>query len=120
MPPARGEKLRALTRGLTHTIRYASRARRAISRPTSAGSPRSQPSEMITTTAPRAMPRRPWRSLNSRSASPMRVPLDQSGAAAAARWIACAGLRVCSARVMRVSRVANTNASAFARRRRRT
>ena len=59
------------------------------------------------------MPRRPWRSLNARSASPMRVPLDQSGAAAAARWIARSGLRDASARVTRVSRVANTNASAF-------
>ena len=64
-------------------------------------------------TAPRAMPRRPWRSLNAFSASPIRVPLDQSGAAAAARWIARSGLREASARVSRVSRVANTNASAF-------
>ena len=39
------------------------------------------------------MPRRPWRSLNSFSASPIRVPLDQSGAVAAARWIARSGLR---------------------------
>ena len=53
------------TRGLTHTIRCASRASRSISRPTSAGSPRSQPSERITITAPRAIPRRPWRSLNA-------------------------------------------------------
>ena len=103
----------APTRGLTQTIRWARRARRSISRPTSVGSPRSQPSERITTTAPRAMPRRPWRSLNSFSASPIRVPLDQSGAAAAARWIARSGLREASARVRRVSRVANTNASAF-------
>ena len=64
MPPACTENAPAPTRGLTHTIRWASRARRSISRPTSAGSPRSQPSERITTTAPRAMPRRPWRSLN--------------------------------------------------------
>ena len=42
----------------------------------------------------------------------MRVPLDQSGAAAAARWMARSGLRDASARVRRVSRVANTNASA--------
>src|SRR6478609_6822194 len=42
----------------------------------------------------------------------MRVPEDQSGAAAAARWIARSGERVASARVMRVRRVANTNASA--------
>jgi hypothetical protein len=39
------------------------------------------------------MPRRPWVSLNVFSASPIRVPLDQSGAAAAARWIARSGLR---------------------------
>ena len=112
IPPVRGEKPAALTRGLTHTIRCARRARRSISRPTSVGSPRSQPSERITITAPRAIPRRPWRSLNAFSASPIRVPLDQSGAAAAARWIARSGLRDASARVRRVSRVANTNASA--------
>ena len=44
----------------------------------------------------------------------MRVPLDQSGAVAAARWMARSGLREASARVRRVRRVANTNASAFA------
>ena len=104
-------KSSAPTRGLTHTIRWASRPSRAISRPTSAGSPRSQPSETITTTAPRAIPRRPWRSLNAFSASPIRVPLDQSGAVAAARWIARSGWRPRSARVRRVSRVANANAS---------
>ena len=113
MPPARGENPLAATRGLTQTIRYASRESRSISRATSAGSPRSQPSDRITTRAPRAIPRRPWRSLNALSASPIRVPLDQSGAAAAARWIARSGLRERSARVSRVSRVANTNASAF-------
>ena len=43
----------------------------------------------------------------------MRVPLDQSGAAAAARWIARSGLHEESARVSRVSRVAKTKASAF-------
>ncbi len=43
----------------------------------------------------------------------MRVPLDQSGAAAAARWIARSGLRERSARVSRVRRVAKANASAF-------
>ena len=41
----------------------------------------------------------------------MRVPLDQSGAAAAARWIARSGEREASWRVIRVRRVANTNAS---------
>ena len=67
---------------------------------------------MITTTAPRARPRRPWRSLKVFSASPIRVPLDQSGAVSAARWIARSGLREASARVSRVSRVAKTNVSA--------
>ena len=43
----------------------------------------------------------------------MRVPLDQSGAVSAARWIARSGLRAASARVSRVRRVAKTNASAF-------
>ena len=112
MPPARTENVLAPARGFTHTIRCASRDRRSISRATSIGSPRSQPSERITTTAPRATPRRPWRSLNAFSASPIRVPLDQSGAAAAARSIARSGWREASARVRRVSRVANTNASA--------
>ena len=58
------------------------------------------------------MPRRPWQSLNAFSASPIRVSLDQSGAANAARWIARSGWREASARVRRVSRVANANASA--------
>src|SRR3954467_8236466 len=81
IPPATGAKPGAAARGLTHTMRWASRARRSISRPTTAGSPTSQPSLRITTTAPRASPRRPWRRLNTASASPIRVPLDQSGAA---------------------------------------
>ena len=46
-------------RGLTHTRRKHRRRRRAISRSSNAGSPRSHPSEMTTTTAPRATPRRP-------------------------------------------------------------
>ena len=50
---------RGMARGFTHTIRWARRDRRSISRATSAGSPRSQPSDRITTTAPRAIPRRP-------------------------------------------------------------
>ena len=59
MPPVRGLKPGALARGLTQTIRWARRDSRSISRPTSAGSARSQPSERITTTAPRAMPAAP-------------------------------------------------------------
>ena len=103
---------RALIRGLTQTILWARRERRSISRPTTSGSPRSQPSERITTIAPRAIPRRPCRSLNSLSASPIRVPLDQSGAVAAARCMAWSGRREPSARVSRVKRVAKTKASA--------
>ena len=53
------EKAFALTRGLTQTIRCARRRRRCISCSISSGSPRSQPSERTTTTAPRAIPRRP-------------------------------------------------------------
>ena len=41
-------------------------------------SPRSQPSERMTTTAPRAMPRCPQRSTNSLMASPSRVPPEMS------------------------------------------
>ena len=44
----------------------------------SAGSPRSQPSLQITTTAPRAMPRTPHWSLKSWRLAPSRVPPDQS------------------------------------------
>ena len=51
-----------------------------------------------------------------RALEPQRhVPLDQSGAVAAARWIARSGWREARARVSRVSRVENTNASAFDR-----
>ena len=66
-------------RGLTHTTRCASRARRSISWASSAVSPLSQPSDTITTTAPRPTPRRTQPSLNclsagaeARSAGPVR------------------------------------------------
>ena len=49
------------------------------------GSPRSQPSLMRSTTAPPPRTRRAQRKLNSRSASPMRVPPDQSATARATR-----------------------------------
>jgi hypothetical protein len=91
MPPVTGANPGAATRGFTHTIRWASRASRSISRRRRAGSPRSQPSERTTTTASPAMPRRPHVSLNARSASPSRVPPTQSGAAADARSSAAPG-----------------------------
>src|SRR5262245_16134375 len=59
IPPARGRYSGFCVRGFTHTILCATRDRRSISRPRISGSPVSQPSEMMTTTAPRAMPRRP-------------------------------------------------------------
>ena len=68
----------------------ASRPSRAAS---SVGSPRSQPSEAITTTAPRVSPRRPQTSLKAASYSPMRVPPAQSGTARAARASARSGSR---------------------------
>ena len=64
--------------GFTHTMRCATRCSRAICSASTSGSPRSQPSERITTTAPRAMPRMPHSSLNARRPSPRRVPPDQS------------------------------------------
>ena len=78
-------------RGLTHTMRWARRASRSISRPNRAGSPPSQPSDTMTTTAPRASPRRAHPSLNALMASPRRVPPDQSGVAAIAAARATAG-----------------------------
>ena len=75
-------------------------------------SPRSQPSEQMTTTAPRATPRRPQRSTNAPITSPRRVPPDQSGttrpqassAAGAVRTLRRTG-------VSRVSRVPTVNTS---------
>ena len=59
MPPTSGRYRGDWVRGFAHTIRCATRCSRAICAPSSAGSPVSQPSEMIRTTAPRAMPRLP-------------------------------------------------------------
>ena len=95
-------------------IRCASRARRAICSPRTEGSPVSHPSDTITTMDPRAVPRRPQPSLKAARAAPMRVPPDQSGAAAAARRRATSGLVSASGRVSRVRRVAKTKASARA------
>ena len=98
-------------RGLAQTIRCAIRDSRAICSPSSAGSPVSQPSEMISTTAPRAMPRAPYRSLNSLTAAPILVPPDQSGAASPALASMVSGLAAAKAGVSRVSRVAKLNTS---------
>ena len=84
MPPTSGSYDSTALRGLTQITWWARRDSRSIDVPTRAGSSISQPSETMTTTAPRAMPRRPYESRKSASARPMRVPPDQSGAAAAA------------------------------------
>ena len=83
-PAVDGAKPGRAVCGFTHTTRWASRASQAICSPRSAGSPRSQPSEAITTTAPWAAPRCPCCRTNSASSSPSRVPPDQSGIAAVA------------------------------------
>src|SRR5664279_696872 len=67
MPPVRGAKPGAAFRGFTQMTRYASLDSRTICSPSSVGSTRSQPSETITTTAPRATPRRPSRWVADRS-----------------------------------------------------
>ncbi len=74
-------------------------------------SPVSHPSERMTTTAPRAKPRCPHRSRNSRNPSPSRVPPDQSGMAAATARIAVSGSRWRIGSVTRVSRVPRVNTS---------
>ena len=56
IPRASGAKPGDAFSGFTHTTWYATRCRRSICSPSTSGSPRSQPSERITTTAPRAMP----------------------------------------------------------------
>src|SRR5207248_4952170 len=102
IPRASGAYPGAAFRGFTHTMRWVTRARRAIWAPSTSGSPRSQPSLRMTTIAPRAIPRTPQRSLNRRNPSPNRVPPDQSVTARAAAATAASGSREESSRVMRV------------------
>ena len=85
--------------------------RRAISVASSSGSPRSHPSERMTTTAPRPM-RRPCSRLSCASdvADP-RAARPVARRASAARRSARSGSRPASSRVMRVRRVPNANAS---------
>ena len=60
------------------------------------GSPRSRPSEQITTMPPRHRPRRPQSRTNASSESPIRVPPSQSKTAFAARSSASSGRRCSS------------------------
>ena len=91
MPPVRGSYSACPLSGFTQTTANACRASRAIWVPTSSVSPRSQPSERSTRTAPRVSPRRPHSSLYALSESPMRVPPDQSWTRAAAASNAASG-----------------------------
>ncbi len=111
MPRAIGAKPGLALSGFTHTTRWATRCRRRTCSASTSGSPRSQPSERITTTAPRARPRSPHRSLNVRRPSPSRVPPDQSSTAPATASSAASGSRERSSRVMRVQRVPSVNTS---------
>lgn len=88
MPPASGRNPSAALRGLTHTMRCASRDSRPICTAMSAGSSCDQPSERMTTTAA------------------IRVPLDHSPDSAAAAARARSASPPASWRVMRVSPVA--------------
>ena len=92
-------------------MREATRDRRAISASTRPRRPRSQPSLSTTTTADRAAPRIPHRSLNSDSASPSRVPPDMSSAAAVTLSRAESGSVTRSWLVSLVRRVAKQNTS---------
>src|SRR6266550_3361578 len=91
--------------------RYAARWRREASCSRRAGSPRSHPSVTSRTIAPRPRTRRDQRRLNSCSASPMRVPPDQSDTVRETCASAASGRRSRSCRVMRVRRVPNVNVS---------
>src|SRR5438105_2018615 len=84
--------------------RYAARWRREASCSSRAGSPRSHPSVTSRTIAPRPRTRRDQRRLNSCSASPMRVPPDQSETARETCASAASGRRSRSWGVIRVGR----------------
>ena len=100
--------------GLSQISRKAMRCKRAISAASRAGSPRSQPSLMMQTIAPWPSTRRAQVVLKVCSASPMRVPPDQSTTGRPTSASAWSTLRARNWRVMRVSRVPNTNTSTCA------
>ena len=109
----RGVARRDLQRVDPDTL-WATRWSRAICSASTAGSPRSHPSERITTIAPRAMPRSPHCVVElpqpvaeAGAAAPVDAPARPPGAARRR------GRGVDSSRVMRVSRVPSANASTF-------
>ena len=68
MPSVLGRKSRSSPLcGFSHTMRWHSRARRSIAVASTSGSPRSSPSEQITTIPPRHRPRRPQSRTNASS-----------------------------------------------------
>ena len=99
-------------RGLTHTMRWARRTK-TLHLLAQQGRVAALPAVGHDhDDGPRARPRRAQPSLNAFTASPRRVPPDQSGAAAMAAASAGAGCAERNWRVRRCRRVANTNASA--------
>ena len=109
-PPAAGSP-GAEASGLSQTRRWQLRRSRAVSAATSAGSPRSQPSDTMITTPELRSVRRAHLWLNSRKLSPIRVPPAQSVTVSATRASARSRSRSFIIRVTRVSRVPNTNDS---------
>ena len=94
MPSVLGRKSAASPLwGFIQTIRWLSRDSRSIAVGQHAGSPRSRPSEQITTMPPAAQPRRPQSRTNVSSESPIRVPPSQSKTALAAWSNASSGRR---------------------------
>ena len=90
--------------GFSHTSRWLSRVSRSSADASTAGSPRSKPSEQITTMPPRHTPRRAQPRTKASRLSPILVPPSQSNAVRAARSRASSGRRHSIAPVTRVSR----------------
>ena len=112
MPSVLGRKVGSLPLcGFIHTSVWHSRDSRSMAAASTAGSPRSRPSEQMTTTPPRHRPRRPQSRTKLSRDSPILVPPSQSNTARAARSSASSGRRVWSALVTRVSRVPKQNTS---------
>ena len=111
MPAASGWYPGADASGFSQTRRWQLRRRRAVSAATSAGSPRSHPSDTTITTPDDRSVRRAHVWLNWRKLSPMRVPPAQSCTASATLASARSRSRSFMSFVTRVRRVPNTNDS---------
>lgn len=111
MLPTVGSKPAAPARGFIQTTRWARRRNRASAAASCSGGSLSQPSEPMSTTAPRSAS--PWCERNSaRTLCAMRVPANRSLTRAAAWSIATSAEWCRSTAVSRVSSTPNANASA--------